>query len=93
MSLRYSAAEADLEGEPALPLDDLADDLAAQGRDRVEHVRGVDPVAGDPVAIDLDPQERQAAQHLGLHAGRARDRAAAPPAIASAFLEDSRSSP
>ena len=44
--------EPDLEGEPPLALDDLADDLAAQGRDHVEHVGGVDPVAGDPVAVD-----------------------------------------
>ena len=71
-SLRYSRPEPDLEGEPPLALDDLADDLAAQGRDHVEHVGGVDPVAGDPVAVDVDPQERQAAERLGLHVGRPR---------------------
>ena len=93
-SLRYSGAEADLEGEPPLALDDLADDLAAQGRDRVEHVGGVDPVAGDPVAIDLDPQERQAPEHLGLDSGRARGSSCRTAAMASAFSwSTSRSSP
>ena len=93
-SLRYSPAEPDLEGEPPLPLDDLADDLAAQRRDRVEHVGRVDPVAGDPVAVDLDPQERQAAEHLGLDPGRRRGSSGGPPAIASAFSwRTSRSSP
>ena len=59
--------EADLDREPALAFDDLADDLASQRRDHVEDVGGVDPVPGDPLAIDDDPQERQSAQDLCLH--------------------------
>ena len=61
--------EPDLNREPPLAFNGLADDLPTQGRDRVEHVVGVDPVAGDPVAIDLDPQEREPPDHLGPHSG------------------------
>ncbi len=58
----------------ALSFEDLAHHVAAHRRHRVEHVAGVDAVAGDPLPLDLHAQIRQPADLLGLHVGGARAR-------------------
>ena len=70
-----STTEANLECEAPLPFHHLADDLATQSGDGVEHIRGADLIAGDALAVDLDAQEGQSTHDLCLHSGRPRDRA------------------
>ena len=53
------------------PSKTVPDDLPRpRGLDGVEHVSHRDAVAGAAVAVDLDPQHRQAGRLLQLHVGR-----------------------
>ena len=49
----------------------MPDALPPDGLDHLEHVVGVDAVAGDGLAVDADPQQRQARGLLGLDVGGA----------------------
>ena len=62
--------ETHLQLKPALAFEHLADRSPADRANRVEHLRGVDPVSRDLVATDAQPQVRQPCRLLELHVGR-----------------------
>ncbi len=65
--------EADPQRVPLVFLEHGADGRASQRGDRVEHVGGLDAVAGQLIAADLDPQHRQAARGRVLDVVRSVD--------------------
>src|SRR5690606_32785189 len=65
--------EANLQRKASLSFEYLVDDGTADDGDGVEHVAGVNTVAGDGVAANLNAQGRQAGRLFGLHVGGARD--------------------
>ncbi|EAU66886.1 hypothetical protein STIAU_3193 [Stigmatella aurantiaca DW4/3-1] len=71
--LAGSRGEAHLEGEALLALQHRAHLLAAQRLDGIEHVPGVDAVAGDGLPVHPDARHGQPGDLLGLHVRGAGD--------------------
>ena len=73
-----AARQPHLQGKPALAFENLADNMAADHPGGVEHVAGVDAIAGNRVAADDHPHVGQPSDLLGLHVGGAGHRGQGP---------------